>query len=262
MKRKRYYYLITLQYLGFRYHGWQKQPDVNTVQRMTERTLAYVFGHKNFKLLASGRTDAKVSANEIAIELFLDNETLDIPEFLPLFNQNLPQDIRALAITETNSTFNIIQHPKVKEYIYLFAFGEKYHPFAAPYMTNVLGDLDVELMKKGAKLFEGNHYLKTYCYKPTEHTVLEGEIELCEIIENDLYTANFFPEQSYVLRVQGAGFKRHQIRMMMGTLILLGKHELDLDFIQRSLLPNSTLEVNYIAPASGLMLNKMTFKNL
>ncbi|MEM6720996.1 MAG: tRNA pseudouridine(38-40) synthase TruA [Bacteroidota bacterium] len=260
MKRTRYYYLITLQYLGFRYHGWQKQPDVNTVQRMTERTMAYVFGHKNFKLLASGRTDAKVSANEIAIELFLDDERLNIPEFFPLFNRNLPQDIRVLHITETDSTFNIIQHPKVKEYIYLFAYGEKYHPFAAPYMTNVLGDLDVELMKKGAKLFEGKLYLKTYCYKPTEHTVLEGEIELCEIVENELFTANFFPENSYLLRVQGAGFKRHQIRMMMGTLILLGKGELDLDFIKRSLMPNSDLEVNYIAPASGLILNKMTFK--
>ncbi|WP_046746175.1 tRNA pseudouridine synthase A [Kordia zhangzhouensis] len=260
MKRKRYYYLLTLQYLGFRYHGWQKQPDVNTVQRMTERTLAYVFGHKNFKLLAAGRTDAKVSANEILIELFLDNEKLDIEAFLPLFDKNLPQDIRVLDIIETDEKFNIIQHPKVKEYVYLFAFGEKYHPFAAPYMTNVLGNLDIELMKKGAKLFEGTHYLKTYCYKPTEHTVLEGTIALCEIIENNLFTANFFPETSYLLRVKGEGFKRHQIRMMMGTLILLGKHELDLDFIQRSLQPNSDLEVNYIAPASGLILNKMILK--
>ncbi|KAB8153650.1 tRNA pseudouridine(38-40) synthase TruA [Kordia sp. TARA_039_SRF] len=262
MKRKRYYYLITMQYLGFRYHGWQKQPDVNTVQRMTERTLAYVFGHKKFKLLAAGRTDAKVSANEIAIELFLDEEPLDIPTFLPLFNQNLPQDIRVLEMTETDEKFNIIQHPKTKEYLYLFAFGEKYHPFAAPYMTNVLSNLDVELMKKGAKLFEGTHYLKTYCYKPTTHTVLEGNIEVCEIVENDLFTANFFPEKSYLLRVQGAGFKRHQIRMMMGTLILLGKGELDLDFIKRSLQPNSDLQVNYIAPASGLILNKMIFKDL
>ena len=85
---------------------------------------------------------------------------------------------------------------------------------------------------------------------------------MCEIVKNEIYTANFFPEESYVLRVKGAGFKRHQIRMMMGTLIQLGKHELDLDFIERSLLPDSTLEVTYIAPASGLMLNKMTFKEL
>ena len=260
MRRKRYYYLLTLQYLGFRFHGWQKQPEVNTLQRMTERTLAYVFGHKNLKLLAAGRTDAKVSANEILIELFLDGEPLDIPAFFPMFNQNLPQDIRVLYIEETDEQFNIIQHPKVKEYVYLFAFGEKYHPFSAPFMTNILDDLDVELMKEGAKLFEGKHYLKTYCYKPTEHTVLEGEIETCEIVENDLLTANFFPEKSYVLRVRGEGFKRHQIRMMMGTLILLGKHELDLDFIKRSLMPDSNLEVNYIAPASGLILNKMILK--
>ena len=55
MQRKRYYYIIAIQYLGFRFHGWQKQPEVNTVQRMVERTLSYVLEHKKFKVLeASG----------------------------------------------------------------------------------------------------------------------------------------------------------------------------------------------------------------
>jgi len=53
---KRFYYLLKIQYLGFRYHGWQKQPDVLTVERMVERTFSYVLNRKNFKLLASGRT--------------------------------------------------------------------------------------------------------------------------------------------------------------------------------------------------------------
>ena len=92
MQRIRYYYLIKLQYLGFRFHGWQKQPDVITVEKMVERTTAYVLGRKNFKLLASGRTDAKVSVNQTYIELFVDKAPIDVKEFLPdLKVLNLPK---------------------------------------------------------------------------------------------------------------------------------------------------------------------------
>ena len=125
MQRKRFYYIIELQYLGFRFHGWQKQLQVNTLQRMVERTLSYVLEDRRYKILATGRTDAKVSANQTAIELFVEQEPLDIEEFFPLFNKNLPQDIRALTIKETDAKFNIIQHPKVKEYLYLICFWRK-----------------------------------------------------------------------------------------------------------------------------------------
>ena len=85
---KRQYFLIKLQYLGFRFHGWQKQPNnIPTVERMALRTLRYVFDHTNFKVLAAGRTDAKVSVNETWIELFLDHsDTLELDSFLQDFN--------------------------------------------------------------------------------------------------------------------------------------------------------------------------------
>jgi len=202
MQRKRYYYLINLQYLGFRYHGWQKQPDVNTAQRMVERTLAYILDRKNFKTLAAGRTDAMVSVENTYIELFLDETPIEnLDDFLILFNKNLPQDIRALGIEETDAKFNIIQHPKTKEYRYLFAFGSKHHPFAAPYMTNILEDLDIELMQQGAKCFEGSHYFKAYTFRPTPTMQFNGTIDTCEIIENTEFTASFFPEKSYCLRI-------------------------------------------------------------
>jgi len=82
MFRKRFFYIIELQYLGFRYHGWQKQPTVNTLQRMVERTITYVLDHKKFKILAMGRTDAKVSANQTYIELFVEDEPLVVDGIL------------------------------------------------------------------------------------------------------------------------------------------------------------------------------------
>lgn len=258
MFRKRFYYLIQLQYLGFRYHGWQKQPNVNTLQRMVERTITYVLDHKDFKVLAAGRTDAKVSANEAYIELFVDHKQLELKDFFVLFNQNLPQDIRALSIQETDENFNIIQHPKIKEYVYLFSFGKKFHPFSAPFMYNVMEDLDIESMMQAATLFEGKHNYRSYCHRPNENTIVHGEILVCEITKNDLYTANFFPDTSYMLRVKGVGFKRNQIRLMMGALLDLGKGKIDLEFIKNTLDPNhEKITLEHIVPGSGLILNSV-----
>ncbi|AUS06775.1 tRNA pseudouridine synthase A [Pseudotamlana carrageenivorans] len=256
---KKFFYVFNIQYLGYRFHGWQKQPDVKTLHLMVDRTLNYILEGKPFKSLSSGRTDAMVSAECAAFELFLQEPIEDQEAFLELFNYNLPQDIRALSIREVDAKFNIINNSKIKEYLYLFTYGEKCHPFCAPIMTTILDDLDIELMKEGAKLFEGEHYVRSYCYKPTDNGIYTREILTCELVENTIYTANYFPKQSYILRVRGKGFMRNQIRLMMGTLIDLGKGKLTLEDIRVSLLPDSKVKMEYIAPASGLILNKIDF---
>ncbi|MCH9659274.1 MAG: tRNA pseudouridine(38-40) synthase TruA [Bacteroidetes bacterium] len=258
MFQKRFYYRIQLQYLGFRYHGWQKQPTVNTVERMVGRTLAYILERKNFKLLAAGRTDAKVSANETYVELFLDDTPLELEGFLSIFNKNLPPDIRALSVIEVDKDYNIMNAPKKKEYLYLFAYGEKSHPFAAPFMCTYLTDLNLPIMQEAAQLFEGTHDFKNYTYRPTSETKTVGTIITAEIIENTLYTANFFPNTSYIFRVIGKGFKRHQIRLMMGALFDLGAGKIDLDFIQKTLDPTQSIKLEHVAQASGLILNEVT----
>ncbi len=254
---KRYYYLLKIQYLGFRYHGWQKQPDVLTVERMMERTFSYVLERKNFKLLASGRTDAKVSANMAYVELFLNDSPLPGDGFLQLLNDNLPQDIRCLEISEVDKDFNIISAPTQKEYLYLFSYGAKNHPFAAPFMINIAGELDIKLMKEAAQLFKGTHDFVNYTYRPKMETQTVGTITTAEIVGNDLYTANFFPENSYIFRVRGKGFKRHQIRLMMGALFDLGQGHMDLEFFKRTLQEGSLIKLTRIAQASGLMLEEV-----
>jgi tRNA pseudouridine38-40 synthase len=227
---------------------------------MIDKTINFILKDKVFKTLGSGRTDAMVSANEAAFELFLEEPIVDFIDFMQLFNQNLPQDIRALSIQEVNKDFNIIQNSKLKEYIYLFAHGSKNHPFCAPLMTTILEPLDIDLMKKGAKCFEGDHYFKTYCYKATNEGIYNRTIESCELVENNMFTANFFPEKSYILRVKGKGFMRNQIRLIMGALIKLGRGDISLEYIEHSLKPESIEVMDYIAPASGLILNKIEFE--
>ena len=257
---KEYFYLVHIQYLGFRFHGWAKQPDVKTVHQFIDKTLPFVLGHSNFKTLGSSRTDAMVSANHAVFELFM-KEPLDIDGFFYDLNSNLPSDIRAIKIEETDADFNVIQSPKTKDYIYLFAFGEKCHPFSAPILASFIENLDIESMKLGAKIFEGRHNFRKYCTKPSSKTVFEREISSSYIEDNTVYQANFFPEKSYIYHVSSKGFMRNQIRLMMGQLIRLGKDEISLEDIKNSLLEPDDIPLDYIAPPSGLILDKVNFEN-
>ncbi len=260
MQRKRYFYLVKVQYLGYRLHGWQKQPDVKTVEGLITKTLRYVMPEGKYKVLGTSRTDAKVSAADSAFELFVDYEPLDdLDDFLKLFNLNLPQDIRAVSIKEVDSTFNIIQHPKEKEYLYLFSFGEKFHPFCAAFMGNFQEELNIEAMKEAAGCFRGKHNFKNYCIKVSENSRFEREILTAEITEDTEITASFFPKNTYAFRVSGEGFLRHQVRLMMGTLILVGRGELSLQDFKKSLKADVEMQMDFLAPASGLILNKVDF---
>ncbi len=260
MQNQSFHYLIRIQYLGFRYSGWQTQPDQKTIEQMLLKTLRFVFPDLNYKILGAGRTDSKVSALDAAFELFLENKPIDdCDKFLKCFNQNLPSDIRALEINEIDDNFNILQNSKFKEYIYLFSFGTKNHPYCAPFMANIYEELNIDLMKKAAKLFEGEHDFAAFTAQMQEGAKSVRTIELCEIRKNALLQANFFPDTSYALHVKGKGFMRYQIRMIMGALIQVGKGILSVENIESYLEHSNTKKLNYIAPGSGLHLFQVEF---
>ena len=261
MQTTTYRYLISAQFLGFRYSGWQKQPGQKTVEGMLLKTLKFILPDVPLKILGAGRTDAKVSAMAYYFELFLKEKSLDdIPQLHELFNKNLPPDIRILDIIEVDTDFNIIQHSKSKEYVYLFSFGEKNHPFCAPFMANILEPLNIEQMKEAAALFKGTHDFSNYTARLRTNSKTVRTIKNCHIEENTLLTANFFPDKSYALRIVGEGFMRYQVRMIMGALIQLGKGELKLADIQKSLKTDNGMQLTYVAPGSGLLLNSIDFK--
>lgn len=261
MQKKRFYYVVRLQYLGFRFSGWQKQPGQLTIERMLTKTLKFILPDIQFKIIGAGRTDAKVSSLDGAFELFvMEKELPPLKGFIALFNSNLPSDIRVMKITPTTSDFNIIQQSKNKEYIYLFSYGSKNHPFCAPFLANVLADLDIALMTAAAGLFVGTHDFSAYTAKLQPNTQVMRTIESCELVPNNVLTANFFPDKSYALIVNGKGFMRYQIRMMMGALFQVGKRELSIDDVKHSLTPNTSMVLTTVAPGSGLLLNSLNFE--
>ena len=253
-------YLFTIRYLGFRYSGWQKQPRQKTLEEMILKTFRFVLPGRDLKILGSGRTDAKVSALNGAFELFLKGDPLMISnELISTINYNLPPDIKIIKLIEVNKRFNIIKNCKEKEYMYLFSFGGKNHPYSAPFVTGVLDKLEIDLMIKGANLFVGTHNFRAYTTADTKSKQLIRHVSKCSIVPNEYMQASFFPETSYALLIRSEGFLRYQVRMIMGALLLLGRNTLNLTDIKASLEPGTDFVLKSVAPASGLHLRSVDF---
>lgn len=259
MAKWKTFYLFRIEFLGFRYHGWQKQPNLKTVQGMIDKTFAFIFQHEDFKTLGSGRTDAKVSADDFVFELFSD-ETLDLNNFLNLFNCNLPSDIRLKSIDVTSEEFNIINHSKIKEYHYYFNSGEKNHPFTAPYILNFGAALDMDAMMEAVALLTGTHHFKRYASRTSEKSDFNRTILSAELVKNERQFTAYDPEFSYVFKVKSKGFLRYQVRLMIGALVDIGNHELSLEEFKISLTDAEGPQMRRIAPSSGLLLHRVEFE--
>lgn len=259
MAKYAHYYLIRISFLGFRYHGWQKQAKLPTIQGQVEKTLKFIFGHENFKTLGCGRTDAKVSAENFVLELFI-NEAQNTTELLRQLNLNFPPDIFAKSVNCTSKSFNIIQNAKMKEYHYYFCFGEKPHPYNTPFLTYFGEQLDLNLMSKAVKKFEGIHDFKRYTAKASNKKDHHCCIEFADIQKNTKFKDTYTPENSYVFKVRAKGFMRYQVRLMMGALIEIGKGEYDLTSFKNSLVNTDLPPIRTIAPSSGLCLHEIEFE--
>lgn len=255
------FYLIHIEFLGFRYHGWQKQIDQKSVHGMIDKTFDFIFKHSNYRTLGCGRTDSKVSADDYALELFT-NEELIPEQLLKRLNVNLPADIRVKSVKPISADFNIIQSARTKEYHYYFASGQKLHPYNAPFFGYFGKQLNVEKMQEAVKEFEGIHNFKRYVSKPSAGTVLEREILSATIEDNTKFTGQFAPQDAFVFKVKSKGFMRYQVRLMMGALVQVGRGMWSVEDLRQSLIDYNGEQVRLVAPASGLVLHQVEFADM
>lgn len=256
MNSKRF--LIKFQFLGFRFHGVQKQTSFPSIQGRVETLLNDQLNVAVATRFAS-RTDALVSAEESYFLIMVEQEIASeqIERALSL----LPPDIKILNVKAVADSFSMLSEVLEKEYHYYFAHSNSSaHPFAAPFMMVLTEELDMELMKKGAREFMGEQNFINYCYRPKADTHFNRTINHCEVKENQILTANFFPKQSYVFSIAGKSFMRGQVRLMVGALLRLGKGELTLDQLRDSLKTEDPKFIKWMVPASGLILHRTTLK--
>lgn len=256
MNSKRF--LIQLRYLGFRYHGVQKQPGFSSIQEKIEKVLAKELEGK-FQTRFSSRTDALVSSLD-SYCLLMCEDSLELEQVQKALLR-LPPDIEVLEVHCVEDDFILLKELSEKEYRYYFCFNQKnFHPFASAFMTHIREELDLEKMKKAAFLFCGQHDFVNYAYKMKKGVDSRRSILESLLVQNEDFTGSFFPEKSYVFKVRGHGFMRGQVRAMMGALFRVGKGELSLSELEESLKEEDSTFVQWLAPASGLILYETKMK--
>lgn len=252
-------YLLRIAFLGFRYHGWQVQPGQHTLEEKLQKTFRFVFPDSRVSILGAGRTDAKVSALDFAVQIGCHPDIEEALEsVLERINQNLPQDLIAHSLEPVPESFNAIRDAREKHYAYYFCFGEKPHPYSAPLLGYFPGLLDIDLMAEAAGLFQGEHDFQAFISSEKPGANMRRIVH-CEICENKALTASFFPEKSYVMHAKGAGFGRYQVRLMMSALVAIGRGEASLSDLRESLEKGSPWPGKSIAPGSGLHLMRTSF---
>jgi len=258
MQHRPHTYLFWIQYLGLRYHGWQKQPNLKTIQGRLERVIRYVLGHENFSVLAAGRTDSGVSCEKGAFELF-NIAPLVIEDFIREANISLPDDIKILSGQSVGPRFNIIQDVIGKEYRYYFSTGEKPHPFATANIFWMEGALDFELIKSAVELYKGTYDFRRFCTKGKNTENYTRTIYEAEILRSEGFGGTYYPEHIYCFRVKGSGFLMHQVRMMVEALFKIGNGEIDRKELAKALLGEEGPPLVGKAPAHGLVLHEVMF---
>lgn len=252
-------YKIIVSYKGSRYQGFQVQSTGQTIQGEINSALKILSKSDDVKSVGSGRTDAGVHALaqvmriEIPVNIPVDNLARAI-------NSMLPEDIRVLQASVTTKDFHPIFSAKSKEYNYVFSTELTHSPFANDLITYFPGNLDIELMKKGCKLFCGEHDFVNYQCVGTEVESTVRKIMSCEIVELDStgHWKNFTGEY-FVLKVVGNGFLKQMVRLLMGALVSLGKGKISLEDLEKSLKTPLKNRLGATAPPQGLYLKEVHY---
>ena len=139
------HYLLKLCYDGTRYHGWQVQPDGNTIQNKLNQSLELIL-QSNVKSIGGSRTDSGVHALSQYVKIELEPK-ISPEQLQKALNGVLPLDIRVLSIKKCEVDFHPIRNAKAKLYKYtIWRHKRCLNPFITPYVWSMgnLKDLSGE----------------------------------------------------------------------------------------------------------------------
>lgn len=241
-------YKLTLEYDGTDYAGWQKQQNAATVQGTLIEAISRVLaasGGSYADLQGSGRTDAGVHASgQVA---HLDCETSLKPQvLLKRINEALPEDIALLTLEPADPRFHARHWASYRQYVY--RISRRPSVFERRYAHVVTHSLDLKAMKAAAELMQGMHDFSSYSGKPAKETSTRVLLESITITES---------HDLILIRVRGSHFLWNMVRILVGTLIEVGRGRLDLEQISMTLDDYTPDLVQLKAPAKGLCLEKV-----
>ena len=241
-------YLMTFSYDGSKFHGYQIQKGLRTVQAEIEEELTRLNGMHRVKLIASGRTDALVHAyNQKGHFDFIKEMKPD--KVRNSLNRLLKGDIYIKSVEIVNDSFSARHDVKEKTYEYRINLGE-YNPIEANYAYQYCRDLDINEMTKGSKYLLGEHDFSSFVKKDS----------LKEDNVRNIYKIDFKQMNDLlIIDISGNGFMRYMVRNIVGTLISVGEHKIDADKVKKILEKKDRIYATKTAPACGLYLKEVKY---
>ena len=236
-------YKITIEYDGSSYVGWQRQDNGISIQESIEKAIIQLTGEKII-IFGAGRTDAGVHAlGQVAhFDLKKNFNTDNIRDGL---NQYLrPQPISVLKAEEVNDDFHSRFSAKSRTYQYNISNRRAPLTIDKNKSWAVFKNLDVNKMEFEAKHFLGSHNLDAFRSAHCQSKSAIKTIDSILIIKKN---------ENISIRVSAKSFLHSQVRIMVGTLVEIGKGKI-IKSIKRIIEEEKRSQAGITAPACGLYL--------
>ena len=240
---------LLLCYDGTRYRGWQRLGDSDqTIQGKLENVLSRMV-NAPVEVIGSGRTDAGAHARGQTANFHCrTNMTSD--QILDYLRQYLPEDIGVISVEEVDDRFHSRFHAIDKTYCYRIWNFDLPCVFDRKYVWKLHEELNVSAMQKAAQQFVGTHDFLAFCSnkhfkKSSVRTIHRFTVE------------QVGPEIRFT--VTGDGFLYNMVRILVGTLVSVGRGERTGEEIPAILASRTREQAGETAPPQGLCLMEVTY---
>lgn len=253
---------IIIEYDGNPYAGFQRQPDLATVQGHIERAL-YKFCQKEIEITVAGRTDAGVHALGQIAHFDLDYKTSDGAE-RPLTGYELtkainahlvPEPIVILEAQKVSNEFHARFGAKQKHYFYRIINRPFGLALDKGFAWWVKKPLDVHKMNQAGQCLIGRHDFSTFRDSDCQAKSPIRSIDNLYIESHDVAYG-----QEIIVNVIGQAFLHHQVRNIVGTLCLVGEGKWQPDDVCTALEAKDRTKGGPTAPSDGLYLKSITYQ--
>ena len=239
---------LDICYDGTRYNGWQRQTSHdNTIQGKLETALSRILGEP-IEISASGRTDTGVHARG-QVANFHTTSAMDCAQLLSELRKYLPEDIGIYSCREVSPRFHARLNALEKTYRYRLWNSDAPCVFDRRFVAVMEEELDLEAMNAAARLFLGTHDFSAFCAnkkmkKSTVRTIKSFTVERMG--------------EEIVFTVTGNGFLHNMVRILVGTLVEVGRGERAADSIP-ALFGAKREQAGFLAPGKGLCLMEVRY---
>ena len=239
---------LTIQYDGTRYAGWQFQKNGRSIQDTIEKAIKKITGEHSH-LTGSGRTDAGVHA-KAQIANFKTKSKIPLKNIQMALNTELLKDIVVTDIEEAGPKFNSQRSAKSKLYRYTIMNENFVDPFMRYFTAKCFYKLDINKMRKAAKVLVGRHDFKAFRAKDGREKNSIRTIKYIKIEKND---------KLVYIYMEANGFLYNMARNIVGTLVEAGRGKIKPDFVKEILNRKNRGLCGPRMPAKGLCLLEVKY---